>query len=153
MIAKQSDRNGLRQVPADSPGQNGNGSLYEVDVVAVHGLGGDLYKTWAFERDTGHNDEIFWLSHLLPRDLPGARIFTFGYPSQWSSSYSVAGVKDYARSLLQALQQLPEKVVCETLILTVSADLSGEHISPYCLPLSQSGWHSRKAGLLRRLFC
>ena len=91
--------------------------MYDIDVVAVHGLGGDLYKTWACDRSITNNEEIFWLSSLLPRDLPGARIFTFRYPSQWSSSYSVAGVKEFARSLLQALRQLSDKVARTNLLL------------------------------------
>ena len=99
--------------------------MYDIDVVAVHGLGGDFCKTWVCDRSTTNNEEIFCLSHLLPHDLPGARIFTFRYPSQWPSSHSVAGVKEFARSLLQALLQLSDKVACLSHIIFVGHSLGG----------------------------
>jgi protein SERAC1 len=40
--------------------------------VFVHGLNGDMRKTWT-------DDELFWPKTLLPDDVPKARILTFGY--------------------------------------------------------------------------
>src|ERR1700735_1124655 len=91
-----------------SPVQDGGATLYDVDVVTINSLSGGLYETWECNRSSAHNEEVFWLSHLLPYGLPGARIFTFRYPSRWSSNHSGAGVNDSARSLLQTLRQLSE---------------------------------------------
>jgi len=56
----------------------------KVDIVFVHGLRGDKISTW-----TAANN-IFWPSHLLPTDLPNARIMTWGYDS------AVAHLKDFS---------------------------------------------------------
>jgi len=48
-----------------------------VDVVAVHGLGGDSYSTWT-------TDSTLWLRDLLPSSplFQDARIMTFGYDAK-----------------------------------------------------------------------
>jgi hypothetical protein len=68
-----------------------------VDVVAVHGLQGHPYKTW--QDDNGIN----WLKDFLPKDVPDARILTFGYDSSVALSKSVAGIEDHALRLLNTL--------------------------------------------------
>jgi hypothetical protein len=90
--------------------QGGDEATFRVDVVAVHGLGGDFYNTWTFEQGGNQKQKPFWLSDFLPTDLPGARVFTFGYPSKFGSSKSVAEVRDYARMLLQSLQRIAVSV-------------------------------------------
>ncbi|KAI8630081.1 Alpha/Beta hydrolase protein [Xylariaceae sp. FL1651] len=44
----------------------------KVDIVFVHGLGGEKMRTWT-------RDGIFWPGQLLPSDVPEARILVFGY--------------------------------------------------------------------------
>jgi hypothetical protein len=83
---------------------------YDIDIVVVHGLGGDYYNTWTSGRDNDMSDQIYWLSHLLPYDLPGARIFSFGYDSGFAFSRSVAGIKEYAKQLLLDLLKCTESV-------------------------------------------
>lgn len=68
-----------------------------VDVVAVHGLQGDVFKTWTHENGT------LWLRDLLPAKVPSARIMTFGYDSTWAFSKSVANIGDIALDLLNRL--------------------------------------------------
>ncbi|KAI9678426.1 MAG: hypothetical protein M1829_002024 [Trizodia sp. TS-e1964] len=46
----------------------------EVDVVFVHGLGGNPYDTWTYK-----NPEVFWPADLLPSVVKNARILTYGY--------------------------------------------------------------------------
>ncbi|RSM16134.1 hypothetical protein CDV31_004597 [Fusarium ambrosium] len=47
---------------------------YKLDIIAVHGLGGDAYRTW--QHENGFN----WLRYL-PKELPGIRVYSYGYDS------------------------------------------------------------------------
>ena len=69
-----------------------------VDIVALHGLNGHAYHTWTHQQ----NGKL-WLRDFLPLQLPGARIFTFGYPSEVVFSLATGKIADYARSLLEDL--------------------------------------------------
>jgi hypothetical protein len=74
-----------------------------VDIVAIHGLNGNAYSTWT------HKNGTLWLKHLLPDDMPGSRIFTYGYPAGVYFSKSVSDIIDYSRDLLsQMSRQLAE---------------------------------------------
>ena len=84
--------------------------LYDVDIVAIHGLCGDAHKSWTHENGTN------WLRDLLPQAIPGARIFSYGYPSQLFFSRSVAGIRDYAVQLLSSLASERENDVSTTLL-------------------------------------
>jgi hypothetical protein len=75
------------------------------DLVAVHGLGGSAYKAWT------HDNGKLWLRDFLPADLPGARIFTYGYNSTFLFSRETGTLRDYARALLEDIRserRLPE---------------------------------------------
>ena len=77
---------------------------YDLDIIAVHGLGGDAHKTWT------HRDGTLWLRDLLPRHLPGARIYTYGYDSAIAFSQGTGTLKDHARDLLGEVQLVRESV-------------------------------------------
>lgn len=50
-------------------------------IVAVHGLGGEGFRSWiTFDAKTGSKPKS-WLSELLAKDIPNARIMTYGYIS------------------------------------------------------------------------
>ena len=88
------DRNSGQQLPD-----------YVVDVVAVHGLGGGAYKTWT------HDNGKLWLRDFLSEDLPGARVFTYGYNSTFVFSRETGTLREYARALLEDIRcerTLPE---------------------------------------------
>lgn len=74
-----------------------NESEKTIDVVAVHGLQGDAYRTWE------HDNGSLWLRDFLPADIPNARIMTFGYDSTIACSKSVAKIEDKALELLNHL--------------------------------------------------
>ena len=74
---------------------------FNIDIVAVHGLGGHPFKTWtSYEK----SKECFWLQDYLLKDLPGARVFTFGYNSHPFFSRSVETIADYAKELIDDLE-------------------------------------------------
>ncbi|KAL7960849.1 hypothetical protein V8C34DRAFT_312462 [Trichoderma compactum] len=68
-----------------------------VDIVAIHGLNGDRVGTW-----TDKTTNVNWLSNAscLPKDVPNARVFSFGYNSATYFSRSNSDVQDYASELL-----------------------------------------------------
>ncbi|KAL8654315.1 MAG: hypothetical protein Q9226_003490 [Calogaya cf. arnoldii] len=78
----------LADKPSDEPGV--------VDVVAVHGLGGDAYTTW---QDEGK----LWLQDFIPSQITNTRVMSYGYDSLVAFSKSVAGVEDFAADLLNRL--------------------------------------------------
>ena len=75
-----------------------------MDIVFIHGLGGDSRKTWS--RD--HNPELFWPGLWLPleTELERARIFTFGYNAKFlpGEAKSIASITDFAKELLFELR-------------------------------------------------
>lgn len=98
---KRFDKYGLhflneQQFKADQ--ESGN-QLFSLDIVAVHGLNGDAYDTWT-SKETGN----MWLYHFLPQEIPGARLFSFGYPSEIGLTFATGKVEDFARSLLNGLK-------------------------------------------------
>lgn len=67
---KHSDGSGLRIVK-DPPNA-------DIDIVAVHGLGGEGFRSW-ITLDPGAARSRSWLEELLAKDIPNARIMTYGY--------------------------------------------------------------------------
>jgi len=80
---------------------NGDGSTdtYSLDIVAIHGITGDAFKTWTHENGTN------WLRDFLPSAFPGARIFSYGYPAEVFWSRSDGDIDSFARSLLEGLKR------------------------------------------------
>ena len=67
-------------------------------IVAVHGLGGSAYKTWT-------DGKSLWLRDFLPRSVPEARVFTFGYNSSIAFGGTASRIDDFATTLLERLLQ------------------------------------------------
>jgi hypothetical protein len=72
---------------------------YSLDIVAIHGITGDAFKTWTHENGTN------WLRDFLPNAFPGARVFSFGYPAEVFWSRSDGDIDSFARSLLEGLKR------------------------------------------------
>jgi hypothetical protein len=67
------------------------------DIVIIHGLKGHSFTTW-LETRSG----TYWPAHLLPQDVPNARIMTFGYDAD-PLGMLVSGqndIRDHAHTLL-----------------------------------------------------
>ncbi|KAI9645218.1 hypothetical protein NHQ30_005952 [Ciborinia camelliae] len=82
--------------PIPTPPKGGE-SAYKIDVVALHGIKGHAYNTWT---DKNGN---FWLRDQLPNELPGARIFSFGYDANVVFSRGTGTVEEFAMTLLEHL--------------------------------------------------
>lgn len=106
MLVDSTSRYGLRELPSLPEGHISDAS-YALSVIAVHGLGGDFYRTWA---SNDSQNQTLWLSQLLPQDLPGARIFSFGYESAPTFSRSVSGITHSANRLLHHVKSITEQV-------------------------------------------
>ncbi|KAK1487859.1 ankyrin repeat protein [Colletotrichum cuscutae] len=92
-----------------------------LDIVAIHGLNGHREETWT-DSETG----LQWLSDpsCLPKDMPTARVLTFGYNSKTYFSRSGSDIPGFASDLLWALktqrtseeeQQRPIVFICHSL--------------------------------------
>lgn len=107
------DRRTTTSIRSPSPGRRSTLGLHLVhqpsetpclDIIFIHGLGGDSLKTWSKD----HNPELFWPGLWLPfeTDLERARIFTFGYNANFrpNEAKSVSNITDFAKELLFELQ-------------------------------------------------
>lgn len=84
---------------------------HSLDIVALHGINGDAYKTWT------HENGKFWLQDFLPKEFPGARVFSFGYPAKVVLSLGTENLESYARSLLEHLKRERQTEVSDPFIL------------------------------------
>ena len=66
-------------------------------IIAVTGLAGHAYGSWA------HSDQKMWLRDYLPKDVPNARVLTYGYPSQLQGNMSRSILSDYSDSFARQL--------------------------------------------------
>jgi hypothetical protein len=74
--------------------------LYEYSIVAIHGLNGNPINTW-----TEPKSQKLWFRDFLPKDVPNARIMTFGYDATAAFERSTAGILEHARDLLRCLDE------------------------------------------------
>jgi hypothetical protein len=99
IVKEREERHGLFLLKDSTMAENAQDEI-KVDVIAIHGLNGDAFSTWEHEKGT------LWLRDLLPEELPGSRIYTYGYPSDLFFSKTMATPKDYARDLLDDLANI-----------------------------------------------
>ena len=74
-----------------------------VDLIFVHGLGGDSIKTWCKHNDLG----LFWPKYWLP-GMGHANIHSFGY--EWEASRkpgNVFDVDEFGQGLLEEMKNSP----------------------------------------------
>ncbi|KAF2726427.1 putative ribonuclease p/mrp subunit [Polyplosphaeria fusca] len=84
-----SESHGLTDPLFDSPEA-------KVDIVFLHGLGGDRTRTWTWE---GDGRKLFWPKDLLPQACPTARILSFGYNTDFAHFFPFYGPKFIAEQL------------------------------------------------------
>ncbi|KAM0149837.1 hypothetical protein ACHAQE_009220 [Botrytis cinerea] len=76
-------------------------SPYRIDIVALHGIKGDAFRTWTEKNEDGVKN--MWLRDQLPNELPGARVFSFGYDANVLFSRGTGTIEDFATNLLEDL--------------------------------------------------
>ncbi|KAF7856377.1 hypothetical protein EAF04_009905 [Stromatinia cepivora] len=101
--SERTERFGLFHLNPIPTLSNGEEPLYRIDVVALHGIKGDAFKTWTEKRED--NKKNFWLRDQLPVELPGARIFSYGYDANVLFSRGTGTIEDFARTLLVDLMR------------------------------------------------
>ncbi|KAF5709861.1 tetratricopeptide-like helical domain-containing protein [Fusarium globosum] len=93
-----------------------------VDIVAVHGLNGHREKTWTAENG------INWLRHLLPDDVPRARVLSWGYDANTHAASGTSSLLlyDHARTLVSDLTRERTLTKCsQRPIIFVAHSLGG----------------------------
>ncbi|KAM0444397.1 hypothetical protein ACHAO4_010198 [Trichoderma viride] len=72
-----------------------------IDIIAISGIGGHAFGSFK-ERGGNH----MWLRDALPKDIPTARIITYGYNSTIAHSASMQNLEDLATSFRDSLLPL-----------------------------------------------
>jgi hypothetical protein len=95
------EKQGLRPIYIPTPASDDNEDIVgnSLDVVAIHGITGGAFSTWT------HANGTFWLRDLIPKDLPGVRIFSYGYPANVFCTFATGTIDTFARSLLESLKR------------------------------------------------
>jgi hypothetical protein len=141
-LVNDPDRLGLRLIPSLPLEPSTAPCNSDLDIVAVHGLGGDFFKTWTKSSNIEGEKDICWLSQLLPIDLPKARIYSFGYESRPAFSRSVATIREFAKQLLQSLLDRQKEVRLSYNMSVDQLTMAQGQASPYDLHLPQSWRYS-----------
>ncbi len=69
-------------------------------IIAIHGLNGDKFRTWSEPKS-----QKLWLRDFLPKELPRARVMSFGYNATAAFENSKSGIEEHARHLLVSLME------------------------------------------------
>ena len=113
-IVPRTDKYGLfRFLPEGKASSQGIGAssaatadaTWPIDIVAIHGITGDAYKTWEHENGT------LWLKDFLPQDFPGSRVFSYGYDADVFFTLGTGDLETFARTMLQHLKQVRVEMV------------------------------------------
>ncbi|KAK4083548.1 uncharacterized protein Triagg1_1210 [Trichoderma aggressivum f. europaeum] len=100
------------------------GEIALVDVIFVHGLGGDSKKTWSGSRDA----ESYWPRDWLPNDpsFKTARIHSFGYDANWRDrNLSILSIHDFGQDLLGEMKNHPSIRRSKTNFILIGHSMGG----------------------------
>ncbi|KAL2061254.1 hypothetical protein VTL71DRAFT_7527, partial [Oculimacula yallundae] len=99
-IPKRENRYGLLPLSNPTPPSLSSPTArqFPVDIIAIHGITGDAYSTW-----TDKESSFFWLQDSLPKEFPGARIYSFGYRAEVFLSLDTGDFETFAGDLLDEI--------------------------------------------------
>lgn len=103
-----------------NPSPVGSLSPTDPDIVAIHGINGDKEATWT-SKITGK----LWLRDFLPRDVPGARVFSFSYDADVMFSRSSGDIDSFSRALLNSLLRVRSGILRDRPLLFVCHSMGG----------------------------
>ncbi|KIL87216.1 hypothetical protein FAVG1_09773 [Fusarium avenaceum] len=85
-----------------------NATEVEVDIIAVHGLGSNVDRTWTWRSSCDPQKTVNWLkdADMLQSKIPNARILAFNYDSTWLSDAPRTRVELCGEELMQSLHRL-----------------------------------------------
>lgn len=72
-----------------------------VSCVAISGLGGHAFGSFK-----SRGGQFMWLRDGLLNDLPGSRVFVYGYDTQTVASTSVQNIPDLGKRFCMSLKRL-----------------------------------------------
>ncbi|KAI5843119.1 ankyrin repeat-containing domain protein [Morchella snyderi] len=78
----------------------------KLDVIAISGLNGHAYGSWAGEADSEGRKKM-WLRHFFERDRPECRTMIYGYNSRLREP-GIHTLSDYSRGLLEEIYKARE---------------------------------------------
>jgi len=92
-----------------------------VDIIAIHGLDGHREASWTDEKTS-----VLWLRDLLPHDIQGIRVLTYGYDANTRGVHPLSSLRlnDHAENLMSSLAQF-RKATPERPIIFVAHSLGG----------------------------
>jgi hypothetical protein len=71
-------------------------------VIAIHGLSGHAFGSWAFF-DESTKTYIMWLRDFLGEDVSNIRILIYGYEARLDKTTTISRLLDYRRSFMGEL--------------------------------------------------
>lgn len=109
----------------------------EMDVIAIHGLGGHPIGTWT-------SGEKNWLQHFLPSEIPGIRVSSFSYNSELAFGGSGSRFRSIAQNLLDDLLRLwkGDQHQNDRKIVFICHSLGGLIFKQALLLANESGTHT-----------
>ncbi|SPJ77950.1 uncharacterized protein FTOL_06364 [Fusarium torulosum] len=88
-----------------------NAAEANVDIIAVHGLGSNVDRTWTWRSTDDPQKTVNWLkdADMLQSKIPTARILAFNYDSTWLSDAPRTRVELCGEELVQSLHRLRQE--------------------------------------------
>lgn len=117
--------------------------MFCTSIVAIHGLNPFNKQTHA--EDTWTAGDKLWLRDFLPKQVPQARVFLYGYNANVVFKTATAGVREQATILLDQIAN-KRTVSMVSRIWQKSLWYIGVPFSPHHIHCSQLGWAHREAG-------
>jgi hypothetical protein len=87
------------------------------DIIAVTGLAGNAFGSWA------HASHDMWLRDILPRDFPDCRVLTYGYGSELHESEATSILEDHSRTFEQKLRLWRRDAVARRPVILIGHSL------------------------------
>ncbi|CAG7935894.1 unnamed protein product [Penicillium nalgiovense] len=123
----------------------------EIDLIFVHGLGGNSRKTWSKSSLLSH----FWPKEWLPKDpaFNNVRIHSYGYDSHYlKGKQDCLNIHHIGKSFLSALSTSPYITNFKTNIVVIGHSMGGLVMKKAYILAKQDAMHTTLAGRITALY-